>query len=152
MEGDRKPVPFLRGPFGVAQGRISPDGRWLAYTSEESGRSEIYVQPFPGGGGKWQISTAGGNDPRWRADGRELYYQSPNQQMMAVTIRTSPGLEADVPISLFTANVLVPGTAVRSHYAVTTDAQRFLLAAPSGRESVSGTQVVLNWSAEVKRR
>ena len=152
LEGDRKPVTFLHGPFPFLQGMLSPDGHWLAYTSEESGKPEIYVQPFPQGGGKWQISSGGGNDPHWRGDGKELYYLSPDQKMMSVALRPAPTFEADVPKPLFQPLVLFPGTSVRTHYAVTPDAQRFLISTSAGREAVTGTQVVLNWNAEVTRK
>ena len=73
---DRKAQPFLRTPFNETAPRFSPDGRWLAYISDESGRFEIYVQPYPGPGGKWQISTEGGTEPVWNPNGRELFYRS----------------------------------------------------------------------------
>ena len=82
--GDRKPVPFLKTQFAELMPVFSPDGRFLAYQSNESGRTEVYVQSFPGPGGKWQISTAGGVEPHWRADGKELYYRAPDQKLMAV--------------------------------------------------------------------
>ena len=87
--GDRKAQPFLRTPFNEAAPRFSPDGRWLAYISDESGRYEIYVQPYPGPGGKWQISTEGGTEPVWNRNGRELFYRS-GDKMMAVDIATQP--------------------------------------------------------------
>ena len=149
LEGDRKPVQFLHGPFGFSQARLSPDGKWLAYSSEESGKAEIYVQPFPQGGGKWQISTAGGNDARWSRDGKELFYLAADQKLMAVPLRTTPAFEADVPKPLFQTLVVFPGAAVRTHYDVTSDAQRFLICTAAGREAVTGTQVVLNWQGEL---
>ncbi len=150
--GDRKPFPFLQGQFNQYQGRLSPDGEWMAYMSDESGRPEVYVQTFPDHGGKWQISTGGGLDPHWRGDGRELFYLSNDQRMMAVSIRTTPAFEADVPKPLFPVQVLVPGLGLRTHYAVTADGQRFLLAAPLGSETLAGTQVVLNWTVEARRK
>ena len=74
LEGERKPVPYLQTQFNEQMGQFSPDGRWVAYTSSESGRGEIYIQPYPADGGKWQVSTDGGRQSRWRADGKELYY------------------------------------------------------------------------------
>ena len=85
--GDKKPVPFVKTPFAELRPVFSPDGRFLAYQSNESGRAEIYVQSFPGPGGKWQISTAGGIEPHWRGDGKELYYRAPDQKLMAVEIQ-----------------------------------------------------------------
>jgi dipeptidyl aminopeptidase/acylaminoacyl peptidase len=92
--GDRKPVPFLKTSFAELMPVFSPDGRFLAYQSNESGRAEVYVQSFPGPGGKWQISTSGGRDPQWRADGKELYYRAPDQKLMAVDIQAGGGMTA----------------------------------------------------------
>ena len=87
--GERKPYPFLQGSFDVGQGQFSPDGRWMAYSSDESGRSEVYVTPFPGGGSKWQVSAAGGTCPRWRRDSRELFYLAADSELMAAEVETS---------------------------------------------------------------
>jgi len=94
--GDRKVQPFLRTGFNESVPQFSPDGRWLAYISDESGRFEIYVQPYPGPGGKWQISTEGGTEPVWNRNGRELFYRS-GGRMMAVDIATQPGFAAGKP-------------------------------------------------------
>ena len=96
----RKPQPFLRTPFNEEAPRFSPDGHWLAYISDESGRYEIYVQPYPGPGGKWQISTEGGTEPVWNRNGRELFYRS-GDKMMAVDIATQPSFAAGKPRMLF---------------------------------------------------
>ncbi len=100
--GDRKPILFLQTPFNETHPAFSPDGRWLAYQSNESGRAEIYVQNFPGPGGRWQVSTAGGVGPAWRADGKELFYAGPDQKLMAVDIQAGETFEAGVPRALFT--------------------------------------------------
>ena len=95
LEGERQPQPFLRTPFDEFAPMFSPDGRWLAYLSDESGRLEVYVQPYPGPGGKWQISTEGGAEPVWARDGQELFYRSINgDRMMAVEITTDPTFSA----------------------------------------------------------
>src|SRR4029077_15422640 len=78
LSADRKPVPFLQTKFNEGAGQFSPDGRWVAYQSDESGKYEVYVAPFPGPAGKWQISTAGGTNPRWRRDGTEIFYMAPD--------------------------------------------------------------------------
>jgi Tol biopolymer transport system component len=150
--GERKPFPFLQAQFNQFGGRLSPDGRWLAYASDESGRPEVYVQTFPEHGGKWQISTNGGMDPRWRGDGKELFYLSADQRLMTVSIVTTPAFEADVPKPLFPVQVMFPGLGLRTHYDVTADGQRFLLVSPLGSETLAGTQVVLNWTAEARRK
>src|SRR5262249_36630279 len=105
--GDRKPVPYLRTPAWEAQGQFSPDGRWIAYTSDESGQSQIYVQSFPAGGGKYQVSTGGGTQPRWRRDGKELFYIAADGKLMAVDVKTAPKFEIDVPKALFDPHLLV---------------------------------------------
>jgi len=87
--GDRKPYIFLQGDFNIGEAHFSPDGHWLAYSSDESGRSEIYVTPFPGGGSKWQISAAGGSGPRWRRDGKELFYMAADSTLIAAEVDTS---------------------------------------------------------------
>jgi eukaryotic-like serine/threonine-protein kinase len=146
--GDRKPTLFLQTSFNELRPAFSPDGRWLAYQSNESGRGEIYVQAFPGPGGKWQVSTAGGVEPAWRADGKEIYYGAPEQKLMAVDIKVGESFQAGVPHPLFQARVQ-PITNVRNHYLATGDGQRFLLLAPLGREFLVPTTVVLNWNAEL---
>ena len=97
---DYKPQPFLLSPFAESVPRFSPDGHWLAYISNESGRFEVYVQPYPGPGGKWQISTEGGTEPVWNRNGRELFYRS-GDKMMSVNIATVPGFTAGKPHMLF---------------------------------------------------
>jgi dipeptidyl aminopeptidase/acylaminoacyl peptidase len=151
VEGDHKPVNFTRGPFDYGDARLSPDGQWLSYTSTESGRPEVYVQTFPVHTGKWQISTSGGADARWNANGKEIVYLAADQHMMSVSVRTQPSFEADVPKSLFTSHLLFPGIGVRTHYELSADAQRFLMAVPRGSEALSGANVVLNWNAETHR-
>jgi len=87
--GERKPYPLLQGSFNVGQGQFSPDGRWMAYASDESGKVEVYVTPFPGGGSKWQVSTAGGASPRWRRDGKEFFYLAADSELMAADVDIS---------------------------------------------------------------
>ncbi len=93
----KEPYPFLMTPFVEVRARFSPDGRWVAYQSNESGRADIYVQEFPGPGGKWQISTAGGTEPQWSPDGEELYYISPEMNMMRVSVETGESFDAGIP-------------------------------------------------------
>jgi Tol biopolymer transport system component len=147
--GDRKPIPLVQGPFAEARPSFSPDGRWLVYESDESGRYEIYVQAFPDSGGKWQISTSGGREPQWRADGKELFYLAPDQKITSVEVRAGETLEAGAPQPLFPARV--QDIAARNHYLATADGQRFLLLAPLGREAMAPTTLVLNWNAGLAR-
>jgi Tol biopolymer transport system component/predicted Ser/Thr protein kinase len=149
----RKAQPFLRTPFTESAPRFSPNGRWLAYISDESGHFEIYVQPYPGPGGKWQISTEGGTEPVWNPNGRELFYRS-GDKMMAVDIATQPSFAAGKPRVLFEGQY-VPTPATLPNYDVSPDGQRFLMMLmPSEQAQAAPTQinVVLNWFEELKQK
>src|SRR6185295_17367166 len=92
LSANAKPSPYLQTPFNEDQGQFSPDGKWIAYRSSESGRSEVYVAPFPGHSGKWQLSTTGGDWPRWRRDGKEIFYhQVSNNKLMVATVTAAGG-------------------------------------------------------------
>jgi serine/threonine protein kinase/Tol biopolymer transport system component len=156
LEGERKPVPFLRTEFQESDGKFSPDGRWIAYQSNESGRFEVYVQPFSGmaggapsgAGSKWQISTAGGTEPGWRGDGRELFYLSPDLKLTAVEIKTAGDtFQAGVPRPLFQTRAA--GNAPR--YDVTSDGQRFFVVTSADVAASAPLTVVTNWQAGLKR-
>jgi serine/threonine-protein kinase len=148
----RKSQPFLRTPFDEAVPRFSPDGRWLAYFSDESGRYEIYVQPYPGPGGKWQISTEGGTEPAWNPNGRELFYRS-GDKMMVVEIATQPGFAAGTPRMLF-AGLYEVAPVPSADYDVSPDGQRFLMLKSADQAEAAPTQinVVLNWFEELKQK
>jgi eukaryotic-like serine/threonine-protein kinase len=148
----RKAQPFLRTEFNEAVPRFSPDGRRLAYVSDESGRFEIYVQPYPGPGGKWQISTDGGTEPVWNPNGRELFYRN-GSKMMAVEITTQPGFSAGKPRILFEGRY-EPAPVPVANYDVSPDGQRFLMLKPSYQAEAAPTQinVVLNWFEELKQK
>ena len=151
---ERKAYLFLRTPFIEGAPTFSPDGRWIAYVSDESGRPEIYVQPYPGPGGKWQVSTDGGTEPAWPGNGRELFYRSSNK-MMAVPITTQAGFSAGKPTVLFEGTYAVSGfPATGVAYDVTPDGQRFLMVKEltQGSEGRQQINVVLNWLEELKRR
>src|SRR5262249_17464619 len=105
MFGDRKPYPYLQTQFNETHARISPDGKWIAYGSDETGRSEIYVQSFPSSGSKRQVSTAGGDQPQWRGDQKEMYYIAPDGKLMAVDVRGDGTFEIGVPTALFDTHV-----------------------------------------------
>jgi serine/threonine protein kinase/Tol biopolymer transport system component len=150
--GDHKAQPFLQTPADESVPQFSPDGHWLAYVSDESGRPEIYVRPYPGPGGKWQISTEGGKEPVWNRNGRELFYRSDNK-MMAVEIATHPSFVAGKPRMLFEGPYLA--TPLTSpYYDVSPDGQRFLMLKPTVQAQAAPTQinVVLSWFEELKRR
>jgi Tol biopolymer transport system component len=149
---DRTLQPFLRTPSNESAPRFSPDGRWLAYVSDESGRYEIYVRPYPGPEGKRQISTEGGTEPLWNRNGQELFYRGGNK-MMAVQITTQPNFAFGSPRALFDAGQYMPPTGPYSYpfpnYDVSPDGQRFLMIT---KESKPQINVVLNWFEELKRR
>jgi Tol biopolymer transport system component len=143
LTGGGTPRPFLRATAGQTEGHLSPDGRWMAYVSNESSGQEVYVTGFPGGGGKWPISTHGGTQPRWRGDGKELYYRAAAGTLMAVTIKTEPTFEASAPVALFDASA--------NYYAVTYDGLRFLVALPQSETTSPPITVVLNWTTALKK-
>jgi eukaryotic-like serine/threonine-protein kinase len=150
--GDRKALPFLQTPFLESAPRFSPDGRWLAYISDESGHREIYVQPYPAPGGKWQISTEGGTEPMWNPNGRELFYRS-GDKMMAVEITGQPSFFVGNPKVLF-EGPYEPTPATFPDYDVSSDGQRFLMLKASEQAHAAPTQinVVLNWFEELKQK
>jgi serine/threonine protein kinase len=153
MFGARNPVPYLQTEFNEAHARFSPDGRWVAYASDESGRAEVYVQSFPATGGKWQISSGGGDQPLWRRDGKELFYVEAGGKLMAAEIHQSAStFQAGVPIPLFGLRVPPIGlTGTRNHYAVTSDGQRFLVNRSMGDAASLPITVVLNWTSLLKK-
>jgi len=145
-----KPAPFLETPFGEGAPAFSPDGHWLAYVSNESGRNEIHVRPFPGPGEKVTITAEGGNEPVWSRNGRELFYRS-GDAMMAVDIMTSPVFAAGKPRRLFEGNYETT-TALWPNYSVAPDGQRFVMVKRIDREAAPAQiNVVLNWQEELKR-
>ena len=147
LDGSTAPYPFIDGPYGEFHPRFSPDGKWLAYSSNESGRREIYMQPFPGPGGKVQISSNGARDPRWRRDGRELYFLGEDGWLYAVSMGTEG---VGRPERLFTGMLPDPTTDGRT-YDVTADGQRFLIRKPVGDAQIPATTVYVNWLEALDR-
>jgi eukaryotic-like serine/threonine-protein kinase len=148
-DGRQPPRPILRTPFTEMAGRISPDGRWLAYASNESGRLEIYVVPYPGPGGRWQISTSGGNYPRWRADGNEIFFEALEGGMMSVDVHVGTTFEPGMPKRLFKATLAgFNGYA----WAVSRDGQRFLMNTRAGESLPCRLVVATNWTTELGKR
>ena len=129
---------------------LSPDGRWLAYASDVSGRYEVYVQSFPEGVGKRQVSNDGGNHPRWRRDGRELFYYAGDGKLMAAPVRSGESFEMDAAVSLFDLRAGTLRAPFRP-YAVTADGQRFLINEVVETEPNAPLTVVVNWAADLKR-
>jgi len=151
MFGDRKPYSYLQTGSDEMQARFSPDGKWVAYTSDESGVPEIYVQTFPASGGKWRISTNGGTQPSWRRDGKELYYIAGDRGLMAVEVKPGSQFETGVPQKLFNTRVLTL-TDFRNAYLASNDGKRFLI--NSNLEHPEGTpiNVLVNWTSLLQRR
>ncbi len=145
MFGDRRPFPFRQGPFDEAAAAFSPDSKWLAYSSDESGRYEVYVVPFPEGSGKWQISTNGGNQPVWRRDGKELFYIAGDNTLMAVAATQREGsLQVGGPRPLF--KVHFPGSTTT--YDVAPDGNKFVaITYPISHDGSQPVTLVVNWPA-----
>lgn len=149
---DRKPRPFLQTASNELMPMFSPDGHWLAYISDETGRTEVFVRPFPGPGGKWQISTEGGKEPVWAPSGRELFYRS-GDKMMAVEVTTQTTFTAAKPTLLFQGIDEWRRTELSyRNYDLTPDGQRFLMTKTSGQQApTTQIHVVLEWFEELKR-
>jgi Tol biopolymer transport system component len=146
----RQPLPFLQTPFDERQGQFSPDGRWVAYASDESGRYEVYVQSFPTPGGREQISTSGGAEPRWRRDGKELFYLASDGKLMAVKVKGQAIFEAGAPKALFATPSLDPSAHLMTNYDVTADGQRFLFRTVLRDAASEPIVVILHWAAELR--
>ena len=156
LSGERKPEPFLQTNFIEAQGRFSPDGRWVAYVSNETGQFEVYVQGFPAAGGKVPVSTGGGSQPQWRADGRELYYYTPDRKLMGVEV-SGEGLTFKVGAARPLFAIRVGGAGVdrgfpgNGYYTPARDGKRFFVAGSPEVPEPQQITVVLNWTADLKR-
>jgi eukaryotic-like serine/threonine-protein kinase len=151
MTGERKPYPFMTTKDSQIPAEVSPDGRWLAYVSDETGRRETYVTSFPGGAGKWQVSTEGGEHPRWRADGKERFFLTGDKFMAAEVVTTGAQFDAGAVRSLFDVRVPAPALGTRSTYAVARDGQRFLINTWDPKAALTPITLVVNWTAGVKR-
>lgn len=153
-EVQRKPVPFLQTEFNEHLGRISPDGRWIAYASDESGTNEVYVRTFPVSGAKRRISVNGGNEPKWRSDGKELFYLAADGRLMAVGVKPGPDLEIGSPTPLFKARMgPTRNFGYDVNYTVTRDGRRFLISTlTEASESSPATTVILNWYAALSQQ
>jgi eukaryotic-like serine/threonine-protein kinase len=157
LEGEKKPIPFVRTQFNNDEGQFSPDGRWVAYVSDESGRDEVYVRMFslsPNGTisddeGTWLISTGGGIEPRWSGDGKTLYYLAPDGTLMAVDVRSEQECRAAVPKALFQTPQHLRGSPLRQSWSVAPDGKRFLFVVRTEQGSAP-FNVMLNWQAALK--
>ena len=152
LVGERKPFALVQGIFFANSARFSPSGRYVAYTSYETGRPEIYVETFPQPTGKWQISATGGWQPMWRHDGKELYYLTLDNQLMAVAVDSdSSAFQAGTPKQLFQAQV-IPSRGLRNVYVASPDGQRFLMLTAAGAPKPLPITVVVNWAGLLKKQ
>jgi hypothetical protein len=150
LTGDRQPRPIVASPFNDTHGRFSPKGSWIAYASDESGRSEVYVRDFRASGNRWQISNGGGFQPQWARDATEVFYLAADRTLMAVTVRMdASSFEASPPRRLF--QTAVPDLEnARNRYAASRDGQRFLINTVLGEDTNRPITIVLNWAAVKK--
>jgi len=155
VTGDRKSRPFLQTNFIEAQGRFSPDGHWVAYISNETGRFEVYVQSFPTAGAKVAVSTGGGSQPQWRGDGRELYYYTPDRKLMAVEV-TGEGSTFKIGTAQPLFELRISGAGIDrgfpgiGYYTVTRDGKRFLVAGSPDNQEPQQITVLVNWTSDLK--
>jgi Tol biopolymer transport system component len=144
-------VPYLVAPARQQQAQFSPDGRFIAYGSDQSGAWEIYVQPFPNAAeGKWMVSNGGGVEPRWSRDGQELFYFS-GQTLMAVPVSVQPTFSHSLPTALFDAPVQSGYTNDSHRWQVAPDDKRFLLLVNAGKDKAAPLDVVVNWFSLLKK-
>jgi hypothetical protein len=148
LSGDQKPFPYLQSEFAERRAKLSPNGRWMAYVSDESKQDEVYVQDFPNPGEKWPVSTNGGDYPIWSRDGRELYFIAADQKLMAVEVKGGARFEAGVPKPLF--DTRLGNLRGDQWFDVTTDG-RFLIPTLLEQSAVAPLTVVLNWQAGLKK-
>ena len=154
MFGDKKPIPFLKTSFEEADARLSPDGRSIAYVSNESGAPEVYVAAFPGGAGRRRVSVEGGSQPRWRRDGLELFFLAADARLMAVPVRVSEPMDLGAPVPLFRSPTTVSNRsepAIWSDYDVSPDGQRFLIRVDLVSRDTMPVTVALGWAAGIAR-
>jgi Tol biopolymer transport system component len=152
LSGERKWEVFLQTPYNEARPSFAPNGRWIAYESDESGRREVYVQSFPASGAKWQISSGGGSQPRFRRDGKELFYLGADRKLTAVEVQTEAATFAfGTPRALFETRIRKGEDRPGNQYAVTSDGRRFLVNTVAGEGASSPVTLVLNWAADLKR-
>jgi len=149
---DRQARPLLQSPSLVRNAQFSPDGKFVAYSSSETGNWEVYVSPFPGFGSKWQVSRGGGEEPRWRGDGKELFYLGPDSRLMAVDVKNSSGFEVGPPVALFPIHLRQPLSAMDFFsYDVTADGQKFLVNTKVDSSTSAPLSIILNWSSEIEK-
>jgi Tol biopolymer transport system component len=150
LTGERKPRLFLKTPFNEYDAKFSPDGRWLAYTSDESGRTEVYVQAFPGPGGKWQVSVNGGHSPVWARNGRELFYRNASHTL-AVSVPAGATFSPGTPQTLFSGE-FSETPRLEANYDVAPDGRFLVVKGTKTAGLITSYIVVLNLMEELKSR
>jgi Tol biopolymer transport system component len=148
VSGGGPPELLLSSANGERDGRLSPDMHWIAYDSTESGRREIWIQPIPPNGGRWQVSNGGGTSVRWRGDGRELFYIAANGKLTAVPVSPGDAPKFGTPIALFQTQQREGG----GSYTPSPDGQRFLINAPLGPAETDPISVIVNWRAAIDQQ
>jgi len=149
---ERVAKPLMQTKGTVRNPQFSPDGRWLAYASNETGNMEVYVSSFPSGNGKWQVSSGGGQEPKWRQDGKELFYLSAEGRMMAVAVTTGASFKAGSPVTLFQTHRRQPVSFLDVFsYDVSGDGKRFLIATKIDEANTAPLSVLLNWASEMDK-
>jgi Tol biopolymer transport system component len=147
--GDQKPFPVVATNFQDVAPSFSADGKWLAYANDETGRMEVYIQPFPSGAGRWQVSTAGGSRPNWRKDGKELFFFSPDQQIMAVDVsQNGASLQLGAPHALFKAATVERAS---GPYSVSADGKKFVVNTALPQSITEPLTLITNWPADLKQ-
>jgi len=150
--GDQKPFAVVQTTFNEMKGRLSPDGKWIAYQSNESGTTQVVVQSFPPSGARWQVSTNGGYQPRWRGDGKELFYVAPDKKLMVVTVKAEGNsFELGAPQPLFDMRIGNLPLTGSPFYDVTRDGRRFIVSTAVEESAPTPMTVVLNWNAGLKQ-
>ncbi len=149
---ERVAKPLLQTKWTLQNAQFSPDGRWMAYASNETGSMEIYVSPFPSGAGKWQVSSGGGQEPKWRQDGKELFYLSAEGKMMAVAVTTGSSFKAGSPGALFQTHRRQPVSFLDFFsYDVSGDGKRFLIATKMDEANAAPLSITLNWASAMEK-
>jgi len=149
---ERTTTALFQAKWTVRGAQFSTDGRWMAYASNETGIMEVYVSPFPSVNGKWQVSSAGGQEPKWRNDGKELFYMSTDGKIMAVPVSAGTSFEAGTPVALFQTHRRQPlSSQDLFSYDVSSDGQRFLIATKLDEPNPAPLSVLLNWASEMEK-
>jgi len=149
---ERITKPLMQAKWTVRNAQFSPDSRWIAYASNETGSMEVYVSSFPSATGKWQVSSTGGQEPKWRQDGKELFYISAEGKMMAIPVTTGASFKAGPPVALFQTRLRHPvGVPDVFSYDVSGDGQRFLILTRVDESNPDPLSVLLNWASEMEK-